>query len=151
LLFALACASAENPTPTTTSSPSQANSSEGGAVSLEGTKWQLVEFVGGDDTKLTPDDPSKYTLDFAADGNVSVRLDCNRGRGIWKVTPPSQIELGPMALTRAMCPDMTLHDQIARQWTHVRSFVVRDGHLFLSLMADGGIYEFEPAVDADEK
>ena len=23
--------------------------------------------------------------------------------------------------------------------------VIKDGHLFLSLMADGGIYEFEPA------
>ncbi len=27
-----------------------------------------------------------------------------------------------------------------------RSCVVRDGHLFLSLMADGGIYELEPAT-----
>jgi hypothetical protein len=27
----------------------------------------------------------------------------------------------------------------------VRSFVIRDHHLFLSLMADDGIYEFEPA------
>jgi len=24
--------------------------------------------------------------------------------------------------------------------------MVRDGHLFLALMADGGIYEFEPLV-----
>jgi hypothetical protein len=23
--------------------------------------------------------------------------------------------------------------------------LIKDGHLFLSLMADGGIYEFEPA------
>jgi para-nitrobenzyl esterase len=27
---------------------------------------------------------------------------------------------------------------------YVRSYVIRNGHLFLSLMADGGIYEFEP-------
>ena len=26
----------------------------------------------------------------------------------------------------------------------MRSYVTKDGHLFLSLMADGGIYEFEP-------
>jgi para-nitrobenzyl esterase len=26
----------------------------------------------------------------------------------------------------------------------VRSYVIDNGHLFLSLMADGGIYEFEP-------
>jgi hypothetical protein len=25
----------------------------------------------------------------------------------------------------------------------IRSFVIKDGHLFLALMADGGLYEFE--------
>jgi len=30
------------------------------------------------------------------------------------------------------------------QWPYVRSHTMRDGHLFLPLMADGGIYEFEP-------
>ena len=49
-----------------------------------------------------------------------------------------------MALTRAMCPPGSLHDRIARDWTNIRSYTVKDGRLFLSLMADGGIYEFEP-------
>jgi para-nitrobenzyl esterase len=31
-----------------------------------------------------------------------------------------------------------------KQWGYIRSYVVKDGRLFLSLMADGGIYEFEP-------
>jgi uncharacterized lipoprotein YbaY len=43
-----------------------------------------------------------------------------------------------------MCPDMKLHDRIAKDWTAVRSYLIKDGNLFLSLMADGGIYEFEP-------
>ncbi len=30
----------------------------------------------------------------------------------------------------------------------VRSYVLKDGHLFLSLMADGGIYEYEPMPPA---
>ena len=38
-----------------------------------------------------------------------------------------------------------MHDQILRQLPYVRSYIIKDGHLFLSLMADGGIYEFEPA------
>jgi len=41
-----------------------------------------------------------------------------------------------------------LHDQIAKQWPAIRSFMLKDGHLFLSLMADGGVYEFEPAAPA---
>ena len=49
-----------------------------------------------------------------------------------------------MAVTRAMCPPGSLHDQIISQWNTMRSYVIRDGRLFLSLMADGGIYEYEP-------
>jgi para-nitrobenzyl esterase len=56
-----------------------------------------------------------------------------------------------------MCPPGSLHDQIVKQWDYIRSYVIKDGHLFLSLMADGGIYEFEqmagraagPWIDGD--
>jgi hypothetical protein len=30
----------------------------------------------------------------------------------------------------------------------VRSYTIKDAHLFLALMADGGIYEFEPLAGA---
>lgn len=56
----------------------------------------------------------------------------------------NQLQFGPLALTRAKYPGGSLHDHIVKQWGFIRSYVVRDGHLFLSLMADGGIYEFEP-------
>jgi heat shock protein HslJ len=118
----------------------------GGPAALERTAWQLVRFQGGDGRTLTPDDPAKYTIEFAAGGNLAARIDCNRGRGSWKATPPSQLELGPLALTRARCPDGSLHDHIVKQWPYIRSFVIKDGHLFLSLMADGGIYELAPVV-----
>jgi para-nitrobenzyl esterase len=112
--------------------------------SLGGTSWQLVKFQGSDDTTLTPDDKAKYTITFNRDGSLTTRIDCNRGRGTWKSSGPNQVELGPMALTRAMCPPGSLHDQIVKHWGFVRSYVIKDGHLYLSLMADGGIYEFEP-------
>ena len=111
---------------------------------LAGTSWQLVKFQGGDDTVLVPDDKSKYTLAFETDGGLSARLDCNRGRGTWKSSGPNQLELGAMALTRAMCPPGSLHDRMVSQLPYVRSYVIKNGRLFLSLMADGGIYEFEP-------
>jgi len=119
--------------------------SQGAASPLAGTSWQLVRFQGGDDTVRMPDDRTKYTIAFGTDGGVSVRLDCNRGRGTWKSTGPSQLELGPLARTRAMCPPGSMHDQMVKHWNYIRSYVMRDMHLFLSLMADGGIYEFEPA------
>ena len=111
---------------------------------LGGTSWQLVKFHGGDGRILTPDDKSKYTLAFGKDGNLSARIDCNRGRGSWTSPGPGQLRLGLLALTRAMCPPGSMHDQIIRQWPYVRSYIVKDGHLYLSLMADGGVHEFEP-------
>jgi heat shock protein HslJ len=126
-----------------TAAPTQGTSQRADA-GLGGTSWRLVKFQGGDETTLTPDDPAKYTIAFEPDGRLSARIDCNRGMGTWKSSAPPQLEFGPLALTRAMCPPGSLHNQIVKQWPYVRSYVMRDGHLFLSLMADGGIYEFEP-------
>jgi para-nitrobenzyl esterase len=120
--------------------PLAASSSSG----LAGTSWQLVKFEGGDGTTLTPDDRAKYTIEFAAGGQLTARVDCNRGRGTWKSRGPNQVGFGPLALTRVKCPPGSLHDQIARQWGNIRSYVIRDGHLILALIADGGLYEFEP-------
>jgi para-nitrobenzyl esterase len=111
---------------------------------LGGTAWQLVKFQGGDGKTLTPDDRAKYTLAFGTNGNLSARIDCNRGRGSWTSPGPGQVRLGLLALTRAMCPPESLQDQIVRQLNFIRSYVVKDGHLYLSLMADGGTYELEP-------
>src|SRR5262245_7848453 len=111
---------------------------------LAGTSWQLVKFQSSDDTTLTPTDRARYTIEFAADGQLAARIDCNRGHGTWKTTGSGRIGLGPLALTRAQCPPGSLHDQIMKQWGNVRSYVIRDSHLFLALKADGGIYEFEP-------
>ena len=114
------------------------------APGLAGTSWQLVKFQGSDDKTLAPDDKAKYTIVFGTDAIVNARIDCNRGSGTWKSAGPNQLEFGPLALTRAMCPPGSMHDQIVKHWNFVRSYVIKDGRLFLSLMADGGIYEFEP-------
>src|SRR5690242_17676401 len=105
---------------------------------LGGTSWQLIKFQGGDDTILKPDLPSKYTIGFQADGRVSARIDCNRGSGTWTSTGQNQIQFGPLALTRMMCPPGSNLERIARDWQFFRSYVIKNGHLSLSLMADGG-------------
>ena len=90
---------------------------------LEGTKWQLVKFESSDDTTLTPDDRSKYTIEFNPGGTLTARIDCNRGKGTWKSNGPSELEFGPLALTRARCPEGSLHDRIVKQWPHIRSYM----------------------------
>jgi heat shock protein HslJ len=134
----------DKPSSTSEAAPSSEVVSHDTAAGLGGTSWRLVQFEGGDGLVLKPDDKAKYTIAFGTDGRLSARIDCNRGRGTWKSSGPNHLEFGPLALTRAMCPPGSLHDHLVKQWPYVRSYVLKDGHLFLSLMADGGIYEFEP-------
>jgi len=115
-----------------------------GPVNLVGTAWQLVKITGSDDRTITPDDPAKYTIEFLADGAVAMHIDCSRARGAWRSPAPSRLEFGPMAVTRVECPPGSLYDRFARDVGYARSYVVRNGHLFVALMADGGVYEFEP-------
>jgi para-nitrobenzyl esterase len=116
------------------------------APALAGTAWQLVKVQSSDGRTLTPDDRTKYTIEFGGGGRLDARIDCNRGRGTWTTTGPNQVQLALLALTREACPPGSLQDQIVRDWALVRSYAVKDGHLFLSLMADGGMYEFEPRL-----
>ncbi len=112
-------------------------------ANLAGTSWQLVKVTGSDGKSVKPDDRSKYTLSFEPDGGVVARIDCNRGHATWKSEAPHQLALGPLALTRMMCPEGSMHDRVAADWGAVRSYAIKDGHLFLALMADGGTYEYE--------
>lgn len=118
---------------------------------LEGSSWRLVEIRSMDDARGTtrPDDPAKYTLAFGDDGRLSARLDCNRGNGPWRHEPADpasgSLAIGPLATTKALCPPPTLGDRLARDLGDVRSYLLRDGRLHLSLMADAGILVWEPA------
>ena len=115
------------------------------APGLAGTSWQLVKFQGGDDTTLAQT-ISKVHDRVRRRRSLTARVDCNRGRGTWKSSGWNQLQFGPLALTRANCPAGWLHDQNVKQWSFIRWHVIEDGHLFLSLMADDGIYEFEPVT-----
>lgn len=133
ILAAFACAAdAQSPSPSA-------------IADLGGTSWQIVKFIGSDDTTLTPEDQSKYTIAFEPAGSVSVRIDCNRGHGTWNSAGANQLQFGPLALTRAMCPPAPLNDRMIKDWQYVRSYTLKDHHLFLSLMADGGTYDYEPS------
>jgi heat shock protein HslJ len=114
---------------------------------LVGTQWRLVEFRSSDDALgiQRPADASRYTMSLAANGTVSMRLDCNQASGTWTATVAgSSFGFGPLRMTRVACQQPSLDVQIARHAEFVSSFLLRDGLLFLSLMADGGTYLWEP-------
>ncbi len=113
---------------------------------LSGTHWQLVDIQSMDDSVVTPEAQSTYALHFGDDGNISIQADCNRMNGTYQYNAPSGLSFGPMAVTLALCPPGSLFDRFNKDMPYVRSFMIKDGRLFLSLMADGGIYQFAPII-----
>ena len=109
---------------------------------LGGTSWRLAAITRGDGSTETVADPAKYTISFNADGSVSVQLDCNRGHGTWSSPELGKVELGPLAVTRVLCPPGSIGDRVAKDLTHVRSYTIQEGALLLVLSptADGGSY-----------
>lgn len=121
------------------------------APELAGTSWQLLAIQSMDDLQGTTKvkQPGQFTLEFGRDGRAALRLDCNRGTGDYKVAPAGDgssgsLTFGPVATTRAMCLPPHLDQRVARDLAYVRSYLLKDGKLYLSLMADGGIYEWAP-------
>jgi heat shock protein HslJ len=122
---------------------------------LAGSAWELVSIQSMDDAQgtLRIADPAAFTLQLGADGRAALKLDCNRGSASWKATPAAdgnsgQFAFGPLAGTRALCPPPHLDERIVRDLDYVRGYLLRDGNLYLSLMADGGIYEWRPHASA---
>ena len=111
---------------------------------------------------IRPEEPSDYTMTLESDGGVALKLDCNRGTSTWTAEPAEdgqsgRFAFGVIAATRALCPPPSMGERIAADLEYVRSFLLRDGRLYLSLMADAGIYAwqqestlpFETQPDAD--
>ncbi|KAA9131660.1 META domain-containing protein [Marinihelvus fidelis] len=114
---------------------------------LADTAWSLVKIQSMDDSVAEPSADTAYTITFNADGRASMQVDCNRGAGSWESVSPGQLTFGPLALTRAMCPPGSIHDRFVRELEYVRTYVMRDGNLYLATMADGSILEFEPLAN----
>ncbi len=119
------------------------------ALMLAGTQWELIAIQSMDDVQGTVRiaQPEHFTVSFGTDGRASFRLDCNRGTATWNVHSITDdvsgtLEFGPVAATRAMCPPPHLDERVVRDLAYVRGYLLKDDKLFLSLMADGGIYEW---------
>lgn len=111
---------------------------------LVGVVWQLTQIAYSNDTSVTPDDPTKYTLEFLPTGRLAVRADCNRGMGPY-ATDGSSLTLGPLAFTRALCPPESLFDEYSKNLTIVSSYILEEDVLYLAMSMDVGIMHFAPA------
>lgn len=100
------------------------------------TTWRL-ETVAGEDVT------AEVTLQIAADGTVSGNASCNQYTGQNTAVLP-EFALGPVAVTRMACPDMTTEAAYLAALALVTRAEMDDGRLVLS-DADGSQMVFAPA------
>ena len=118
---------------------------------LTGTSRQLLSIESmapGEQPGTTIPDPSKYTVSFGDDGRAVFTVDCNRGNSPWQAevagTDSGTLTFGPLALTRMFCPQPSADTEVAAALGRVRSFLLSDGKLHLSLEADSGVMHWQP-------
>lgn len=130
-----ACSTAGTPEPV---SPQEVSAGE-----IVNITWQWVELIENDPAgQSLVADPENYTLTFLDDGTVRVKADCNSGSGGYTVDG-NKIEFSPMALTMALCPPGSLHDQFLRLLGQVDTFGSLDGKLVFVLKDGAGEMRFQ--------
>ena len=74
-----------------------------GASDVVGGVWRLSSMrLAGATSSFVPDDPSRFTVELKADGNVGVRADCNSCGGSYALRG-DQLSVPGMACTLALC------------------------------------------------
>lgn len=120
------------------------SSSQNQPDSLSGSSWTLVAFrQAAGNAEVRPARPDQYRLSFQADGRLVAQVDCNRGSGTWQATPAGSggsLHLGPMALTRMMCPPDPLGQRLPQDVEAVQSYRIVNGQLQLELAGNAGSY-----------
>lgn len=125
--------------------------SENRPDSLSGTSWTLMAFrqTAGNAAEIRPTRLDQYRLSFQADGRLVAQMDCNQGSGTWQATPAESggnLHLGPIALTRMMCPPDPLGQRPQQDMEAVQSYRIINGQLQLELAGNAGSYIWARAL-----
>jgi heat shock protein HslJ len=104
-------------------------------ASLVGVTWQWEAFTGNEEIRA-PDDPGRYTLEFADDDSIHVQADCNNGRGESQIDG-DQISL-TVATTRRTCAEGSSYHDFMHVIGEAKSFYIRAGQLHLTIPGGAG-------------
>ena len=112
------------------------------APELAGTAWQWLAMTTPVE-QINVTDPTKYAVEFLADGVIGVTADCNTGSGTYEAAD-GRISINITATTLALCPPESLSDQFIRSLNGAAIYFMQDSNLFIDQFADSGTMEFAP-------
>ncbi|MDY0977736.1 META domain-containing protein [Massilia sp. CFBP9012] len=127
---------------------SPADTAGGQKAVLAGSAWNLVSFTSSSDEVgvIKPQAVEQFQVAFGTDGKAAFQFDCNRGTGSFEAVDTAggngSLRFGAVATTRAMCPQQAMSARLPGDIEFVRGYRIVGDKLYLSLMADGGIYEW---------
>jgi heat shock protein HslJ len=96
-----------------------------------GGQWRLEVLRGPDGSQVTPPDPSRFTVEFAADGQILVRADCNGCGGRYTLDDDTVV-VSTLACTLIACPNAPLDARFLAILDGASSFDFEDGRLVIS-------------------
>lgn len=95
------------------------------AIPLDRTSWQIVAING----RQTP--ARDFYINFMPDGQLSAKFGCNNANGSYS-QGGSTLTVGPMAMTRMACPEMSFETQASNIFGSPMQVSLRDDRLTLS-------------------
>jgi heat shock protein HslJ len=108
---------------------------------LIGPVWQWVRTFYNDDSEAVPVRPEAYTVTFGAGGLISVRADCNRKGGTYRLEDQA-LAIDITYSTKAMCPEDSLEDRFVHDLAASAIWFLKDGELYIDLKYDTGTMRF---------
>ncbi len=109
------------------------------ASRLEGN-WSLVAFEPAVGSVETVSDSQAYTIEFASDGQLGMRADCNRCTSAYEAHGVD-LSIGGLACTRAACPPESKSDAFISAVSETSSYLRFDQTLLLYY--DGGVLRLQ--------
>jgi heat shock protein HslJ len=96
-----------------------------------GGQWRLEMLRAPDGSQVTPPDPGRFTVEFAADGQAFARADCNGCGGRYTLDDDTVV-VSQLACTLIACPSAPLDGRFLSILDGASSFAFEDGRLVIS-------------------
>jgi len=109
---------------------------------LNGTNWQLVRLTVLGGFVFTPEDPSKYVINFRSENRLTGASDCNTLRGSWHQVD-SALNFEPFSSSRKLCSPGSLHNNLVLYLRDTVTFEIVDGNMIVNTTTEGVAIEFE--------